>query len=109
MTARDSRILIREFQSEIRPSLSCSRITIHESQERTIERFWQERGHAIPFDFTLKVGEKNFGVAAEFPQDLATSAARWRERVRVGNDGDGVESALAFRNSLKDRYPLGAR
>ena len=63
----------------------------------------------MQFDFPLQVRENHFRVSAEFPDDLAARSAGRRERIGVGHHGDGVKSALAFGNGLKNRDALGAK
>src|ERR1043166_2559985 len=50
-----------------------------------------------------EIGEDDFEIAAKFPQDLPARTA-WRgERGRVGDDRDGREDAMAFRDRLEHR------
>ena len=60
------------------------------------------------FGFTFEVAEDHRNVAAEFPDQLATGAAGWRQNVGVGDNGDGVEAALAFADGLEDGGAFGA-
>src|SRR5262249_23910964 len=62
----------------------------------------------MDFATALEIFEDDGNVAAEFPNQLATGATGRRERVGVGDDGDGVEAALAFRDGLEDGHALRA-
>ena len=55
-----------------------------------------------------QVGEQDFEVAAELPQDLAAGAARRRRRLGVGDDREAREGAVPFGERLEHRDPLGA-
>jgi hypothetical protein len=77
-------------------------------QVRGIERFREEIAHLQDFGFAFQVGEDYRDVAAKFPDQLATGAAGWRQNVGIGDDGDGVEAALAFADGLENGGAFGA-
>jgi hypothetical protein len=58
--------------------------------------------------FAFQVREDHGDVAAEFPDDLPTGTAGRGERIRISDDGDGIEAALTFGNGLENRNALGA-
>src|SRR5215471_14464169 len=72
------------------------------SQVGRVEGFGKKIAHWDGFHFAFEIGEDDGDVAAEFPDDLAAGAARRSERIGVGDDGDGVEAAFAFANSLEN-------
>src|SRR5580692_8733120 len=75
---------------------------------RGVEGFRKELAHAQDFDFAFEIGEHDRNVATKFPDDLAAVAAGRGERVGVGDDGDGIETALAFADGFEDGDALGA-
>ena len=58
---------------------------------------------------TFKIGELNFDVAAELPENLAAGAAGRGRGIGVGDNRDTPEHAMAFRQRFEHRDPLGAR
>src|SRR5438477_454788 len=66
------------------------------------QTFWNSAEHRC------EVGELHVAVAAELPQDLAAGAARWRGRLRVGDDGDARELAMPLGKGLEHGHPFGA-
>lgn len=77
---------------------------------RGVEGAREQIEGALALDLSVKIGEDDRNVAAKFPNDLAASAARRSERVRIGHDGDGVEfvRALSLGESFENGNPLRA-
>ena len=78
---------------------------------RGVEGAREQVQRAFAFDSAVKIGEDYGDVAAKFPDDLAARAAGRRERIRVGDDSDGVEfmRAFAFGESLENGDAFGAK
>ena len=55
-----------------------------------------------------EVGEHDLEVAAVFPQELTAGAARRRQVVGIGDDGDAGEDRVTFGERLDQRDALGA-
>src|SRR5262245_49845637 len=83
---------------------ACSRLR----EQARIERQRQQIAQRVAAGFTPEVGEDHVEVAAELPQNLPAWTARWRWRVRVGDNGDACEAAVAFRQRLEHRDAFGA-
>src|ERR1022692_3829964 len=77
-------------------------------QKRRIEWPWEKIFQAEGFRLAVEVGEQQFHVAAELPEDLAASAAGRCERIGVRDDGHAPELACAFGDRLEDSHALGA-
>jgi hypothetical protein len=60
------------------------------------------------FGRAFQIYQREFGVAAELPEDLAAGAAWRREYVGIGGDGDAREFARAFRDCFEDGDSLCA-
>src|SRR5881628_3356504 len=56
----------------------------------------------------LEVAEHDLEVAAELPENLTAGSAGGRWQLRVGDDRDAREGAVAFRHRLEHRHALGA-
>src|SRR5487761_45328 len=79
-----------------------------ELQIRRIEWARQQFRRTVVLDFAIQVRENHGHVAAKFPDNLAASAAGRRQLIRVGDNGDGAEFTLAFRDCLENGNALGA-
>ena len=73
-----------------------------------VEWFREEIFHPDCFRFAFEVRHDNGNVAAKFPNELAASAARRRQRVGVSYHGNRVEAALSFADGFEDGDALGA-
>src|SRR4029077_2676805 len=73
-----------------------------------IERFRKQIAHLERFRFALQVSQNHGDIAAKLPDQLAACAARRRQCVCVGNDGDGVKVAFAFAHGFEDGDSLRA-
>jgi len=62
----------------------------------------------MQFHIPLEIAENYFGVSTKLPNNLAARATGRRELVGVGDDCDGVETSLAFGESLEDGHSFGA-
>ncbi len=56
----------------------------------------------------MQVGEDEFYVSAEFPEDLPARSAGRREEIRIGHYGCSYEFSGAFGNGLEDGHTFGA-
>src|SRR5437867_6776921 len=77
-------------------------------QQARVERKRQEILLAMTSGFFAQIGEHDLEIAAEFPQDLPTRAARRRGRFRIGDDGDAGEGAMPLGERFEHRDSLGA-
>src|SRR6266536_3139146 len=73
-----------------------------------LERLWKELSQLKAFLLALRGCRDDRDVAGKLPENLAASAAGRRGLVGARHDGDGAESADAFRERFPDRDPLGA-
>jgi hypothetical protein len=71
-------------------------------QERIIERPREELCEPERLCLAVKVNEYDFDVAAELPQYLAASAARWRKGVSVRGNGNPAKPPGAFGDTFED-------
>src|SRR5678815_4216450 len=62
----------------------------------------------MPACLSTQIGEDDFEVATEFPQDLPTRAAGWRWRDRVRDDSDARELAMSLGERFEHRHAFGA-
>ena len=68
----------------------------------------QKGGHLLLQYLAFQIRHDHRDVTAKFPDDLAAGSAGWRERVRVGNDGDRFEATFAFGDGFEDGGALSA-
>src|SRR6266849_5067208 len=78
------------------------------SQVGGIKRFRKQVAYSNGFGFAFQVCQNHRHIAAEFPNQLAACSAGWRERVRISDDGDGVEAALALAHGFENRNAFRA-
>jgi len=78
------------------------------SEEMSIEWQRQQILELMPAGLATQIGEDDFEVAAELPQDLPARAARWRRCDRVGDDGHPPEFAVPFGKRLEHRDAFSA-
>src|SRR5579875_2723789 len=77
-------------------------------QMRGVEGTRKEIERALAFGLAGEIRKNHGNVAAKFPDNLAASAAGRRERIRIGDHGDGFEILLALGNGFENRDALGA-
>ena len=65
-------------------------------EQASVERNRQQRAEAMTSRLVSEVRENDLQVPAELPQDLAARPARRRGRIRIGDDGDPREGAMAL-------------
>src|SRR5712692_8450356 len=78
------------------------------SQVGGIKRPRKKAAHLDHFGFAFQVCQNHGNVTAEFPDQLAACSAGWREDVRVGDHGNGIEAAFAFAHGFENRNALRA-
>src|SRR5207244_6607581 len=70
---------------------------------RDIEGFWEKIFQLIRFGFAVQVGQHQFHVAAELPENLPAGAARRRKDFGIG----GHRHAAELADALGDRLEYG--
>ena len=60
------------------------------------------------FGLAVQVGQHQFDIAAELPEDLPAGAAGRRQHVGIGGHRDAAELARAFGDGFEDGHALGA-
>ena len=78
------------------------------SEETRIEWQRQQIFELMPAGLATQIGEDDFEVAAELPQDLPARAARWRRRNGVRDDRYAPEFAMPFGERLEHRDAFSA-
>src|ERR1700730_1398046 len=78
------------------------------SEAGRVKRFGEKVAHWQNFRFAFQIGKDDGNIAAEFPDELAAGAAGSTESFGVRYDGDGIEAALAFADSLENSDTFGA-
>src|ERR1039457_665722 len=99
----------RPVQIQSADSAASAEMKSRKLQKRRIEWPWEKIFQAEGFRLAVEVGEHQFHIAAELPEDLAASAAGRCERIGVRDDGHAPELACAFGDRLEDGYALGAQ
>src|SRR5690348_5626987 len=78
------------------------------SQVRGIKGAWKKVQRAFALGFAFEIRENHGNIAAKFPDDLAARATGRRERVGIGDDGDGFEIVLALGDGFENGDAFGA-
>src|ERR1039457_6654026 len=98
----------RPVQIQSADSAASAEMKSRKLQKRRIEWPWEKIFQAEGFRLAVEVGEHQFHIAAELPEDLAASAAGVCQRVGIGHNGHAPELACAFGDRLEDSHALGA-